>query len=267
MQSELWKKAEKYYNKNIGIPILKIIFLVMLFFNLNKMDISFLFKWVSSDIINLFVQFYEFIFSNIIVLIILGAIVSIIIYILGYFNVYPKEEDYRNINGTMNGYNYIYAIRRIISLFIWIFTDLWTVKFIINTIRKEWLDFSIVDINIICLTVNVIILLFIFKDKLYSTSYSRKLFPPKIDYSDIFSLYLILNKVIIEDVEYFILKDDLVKDTIYILIRVEKVNNKRDENSSLPKKYVRIFNQSTRFDEIKYMFDNLEVIHKDLIGR
>lgn len=144
---------------------------------------------------------------------------------------------------------------------------MWTVKFIINTIRKEWLDFSIVDINIICLTVNVIILLFIFKDKLYSTSYSRKLFPPKIDYSDIFSLYLILNKVIIEDVEYFILKDDLVKDTIYILIRVEKVNNKRDENSSLPKKYVRIFNQSTRFDEIKYMFDNLEVIHKDLIGR
>lgn len=107
MQSELWKKAEKYYNKNIGIPILKIIFLVMLFFNLNKMDISFLFKWVSSDIINLFVQFYEFIFSNIIVLIILGAIVSIIIYILGYFNVYPKEEDYRNIDGTMNGYNYI----------------------------------------------------------------------------------------------------------------------------------------------------------------
>lgn len=117
MQSELWKKAEKYYNKNIGIPILKIIFLVMLFFNLNNMDISFLFKWVSSDIINLFVQFYEFIFSNIIVLIILGAIVSIIIYILGYFNVYPKEEDYRNIDGTMNGYNYISAIRRIISVY------------------------------------------------------------------------------------------------------------------------------------------------------
>ena len=42
MQSELWKKAENYYNKNIGIPILKIIFLVMLFFNLNKIDISFL---------------------------------------------------------------------------------------------------------------------------------------------------------------------------------------------------------------------------------
>ena len=164
----------------------------------------------------------------------------------------------------MNGYNYISAIRRIINLFIWIFTDFWTVKFIINTIRKEWLDFSIVDIDIICLVVNIIILLFIFKDKLYSISYSRKLFPPKIEYSDIFSLYLILNKVIIEDVEYFILKDDFVKDTIYILIKVEKVNNKRDENSLLPKKYVRILNQSTRFDEIKYMFDNLEVIHKDL---
>jgi hypothetical protein len=265
MQSELWKKAEEYYKKNIGIPILKIIFLVMLFFNLNKIDISFLFKWVPSNIINLLVQFYEFVFSNIKFLIILGVIVSVIICILGHFNVYPKKEDYRNIDGTMNGYNYISAIRKIISLFIWIFTDLWTVKFIINTVRKEWLDFSIVNnIDVICLAVNIIILLFIFKDKLYSISYSRKLFPPKIEYSDIFSLYLILNKVIIEDVEYFILKDDFVKDTIYILIKVEKVNNKRDENSLLSKKYVRILNQSTRFDEIKYMFDNLEVIHKDL---
>ena len=166
MQSELWKKAENYYNKNIGIPILKIIFLVMLFFNLNKIDISFLLEWVPSNIINLFIQVYEFVFSNIIFLIILGAIVSIIIYILGYFNVYPKKEDYRNIDGTMNGYNYISAIRRIISLFIWIFTDLWTVKLIINTVRKEWLDFSIVNnIDVICLAVNIIILLFIFKFK------------------------------------------------------------------------------------------------------
>ncbi|WP_314679344.1 hypothetical protein [uncultured Granulicatella sp.] len=258
MQSELWKKAETYYNKYIGIPILKIIFLVMLFFNLNKIDISFLLKWIPINIINLFVQSYDHIFDNIIFLIILGVIVSTIVYILGYFNVYPKdEEEYRNIDGTMGGYNYISAIQRIISLFIWIFTDLWIVKFIINTISKKWLDFSIVDIDSICLAVNIIILIFIFKDKLYSISYSRKLFPPKIEYSDIFSLYIILNKVIIENVEYFILKDNFVKDTIYILI---KVRNKKDEH----KKYVRILNQSTKFDEIRYMFDNLEVIHKDL---
>ena len=104
MQSELWKKAETYYNKYIGIPILKIIFLVMLFFNLNKIDISFLLKWIPINIINLFVQSYGYIFDNSIFLIILGVIV----FILGYFNVYPKdEEEYRNIDGTMGEYNYI----------------------------------------------------------------------------------------------------------------------------------------------------------------
>lgn len=248
-----YNEIKKYIDKHIKIPIIFIVFIIDILLIHFEISISRYFEWFPNEIKELMLSVGNLIYSNFILIATSIIIVSSIIFVLGAKFGIPKANEMEYDDGQIEVTNFISAYKRLLNILLLICTHIWilytTLRLILEKDTGYFIEISMDKITIdhILYIWNIFVLIYIIFIKLYTIKIPN--IHKKIEIFDLDIRYIALNKKVLGNLDYLIIKDKNLEERKYFL--VSKEHNTRS-------KYFKIINESQSMEEIDYHFKNLD---------
>lgn len=282
------KDIKKYTDERMKIPFMYIIFSItlFLFFNTDFIEMIDISSWFPNSIEKIILTFVNLLYSKYLIIIAILLIILIVIMFITEKDVFRKllPKDISYTDSTTDSWNEYAAIRRVSSIIIDIYTNIWIIYFTINVlfnkynysknfflaannplIKNNYISENTLLIMNILLFLNIAVLIIFIIRSLFRINTQSNQFGI---YEDDFYAYYQINDFIHKTssgskYKTIILKDKYAKTSSYYLVTAQINRSTYNENNFKLEKYIhnpryKIIDKSDSLNDIIYHFNTLK---------